>query len=89
MHTVKKYPGVPVFLHGLSMGGLIAFQLGIRKPELIDGCIFTNPAFQDSPLNNPLLKKIMMFGGRVLPKFQTLKPIRSQSTKHCLTRYRT
>ena len=71
------------------MGGLIAFQVGLRKPTLVNGCIFLNPAFRDNPVNNGFLKKLMMLGGMLLPKFQTMKPIRSHSTKHSLQKYKT
>lgn len=70
------------------MGGLIAFQVGLRKPTLVNGCVMINPAFEDNPENNGFLKKVMMFGGLLFPKFQTLKPIRSHSTKHSLQKYK-
>jgi alpha-beta hydrolase superfamily lysophospholipase len=70
------------------MGGLIAFQVGLRKPTLVNGCVMINPAFEDNPENNGFLKKVMMLGGLLLPKFQTLKPIRSHSTKHSLQKYK-
>lgn len=70
------------------MGGLIAFQVGLRKPTLVSGCVMINPAFEDNPENNGFLKKVMMLGGLLFPKFQTLKPIRSHSTKHSLQKYK-
>lgn len=70
------------------MGGLIAFHIGQRKAVPINGCILLNPAFRDNPLNNGLLKKIVMYSGMLFPKFQTMKPIRSSSTKHSLQKYK-
>lgn len=87
-HAINKYPGVPVYINGLSMGGLIAFHIGLKRPTLINGCILLNPAFKDNPVNNGFLKKIMMLGGMIFPKFQTMKPIRSHSTKHSLKLYK-
>lgn len=84
MHVSQQHPGVPVYVNGLSMGGLIAFQVSLRKPTLISGCILLNPAFRDNPVNNGFLKKVMMLGGLLFPKFQTMKPMKSHSTKHSL-----
>jgi alpha-beta hydrolase superfamily lysophospholipase len=70
------------------MGGIIAFQVGLRKPTLVNGCILLNPAFKDNPVNNGFLKKVVMFWGRLFPKFQTMKPIRSHSSKHSLQKYK-
>lgn len=70
------------------MGGLIAFEVGRRMPALTNGCMMINPAFKDNPVNNGFLKKIMMLGGLLFPKFQTIKPVRSHSTKHSLQNYK-
>ena len=89
MHVAEQNPGIPIFLNGLSMGGLIAFQVGLKKSTLINGCILLNPAFKDNPVNNGFLKKLVMIGGMLFPKFQTIKPIRSHSTRHSLQKYKT
>ena len=86
---MERYPGIPVYLNGVSMGGLIAFNVGMKNEKKVDGCIFLNPAFQDNPLNNGFLKKVVMLGGMLFPKFQTIKPMRSHSTKHSLQKYKT
>lgn len=70
------------------MGGTIAFQLGLRKSNLVNGCILLNPAFRDNPVNNGFLKKVIMFIGKKFPKFQTIKPIRSHSSKYFLHKYK-
>lgn len=70
------------------MGGLIAFNVGLRRKHSVDGCILMNPAFKDNPINNGFLKKLVMLGGMIFPKFQTMKPIRSHSTKHSLQKYK-
>jgi len=88
IHMIEKYPRVPVFVNGLSMGGLIAFQVARRKANLINGCILLNPAFKDNPINNGFLKKVMMLGGMLFPKLQTMKPMKSHSTKHSLLKYK-
>jgi alpha-beta hydrolase superfamily lysophospholipase len=85
---MAKYPNTPVYLNGLSMGGLIAFQVGLRKPALIKGCILLNPAFKDNPVNNGFLKRVLMLGGMIFPKFKTIKPLKSHSTKHSLRIYK-
>lgn len=72
----------------MSMGGLIAFQIALRKPTLVNGCILLNPAFRDNPINNGFLKRVIMLGGMIFPKLQTMKPLKSHSTKHSLQKYK-
>jgi len=86
---MNKYPGVPIYLNGVSMGGLIAFNVGLKNQSKVNGCVLLNPAFKDNPVNNGFLKKLVMLGGMLFPKFQTMKPIRSHSTKHSLQKYKT
>lgn len=88
MHSAYKYPGLPLFCFGLSMGGLISFETALRRPSVLKGCVLVNPAFEDNPLNNPNLKKLMIVLGLLAPKLRTVKPIRSYSTKCSLESYK-
>lgn len=45
LHSRIKYPNLPIFVSGLSLGGLISFQTAIRRKKLLRGCILVNPAF--------------------------------------------
>lgn len=40
----ERHPGLPLFIFGHSMGGLIAFSYGIQYPEKLKGQIFSGPA---------------------------------------------
>lgn len=44
----QEHRGAKVFLLGESLGGLLAFLLAIRKPDLFQGLICTSPAFKSS-----------------------------------------
>jgi len=44
----KEHGGAKVFLLGESLGGLLAFLLAIRKPNLFHGLICLSPAFKGS-----------------------------------------
>ena len=76
-----------MFIFGLSMGGLISFQVALKRSKHLNGCIFVNPAFQDNPVNKPLLKKMMMFSKVFFPKSRTLKSFKSSSTRTSLEHY--
>lgn len=56
----KRYPGVPVFLYGHSMGGNQVINYVLRSPQDLQGAIVTGPwlrlAFEPSPLQLSLAR---------------------------------
>jgi len=62
----KKYPDIPVFLSGDSMGGLIALHTAKNSSNYIDGLILISPAISPNPKQFigpelPLLAIISLF----------------------------
>lgn len=43
-HLKQEHQGLPLFIFGHSMGGLIAFIFGVLHPEGLKGQVFTGPA---------------------------------------------
>lgn len=84
----SNYAGLPIFLGGASMGGLISFELGVKMPDKIRGCVFINPALEDNPANIPNLKKLIKKYGHLVPPLRLTKSYRSNSTPYCLDEYK-
>ncbi len=65
MQELLKYPGIErVIIVGLSMGGLVALELGMDFPELIDSVVTIAAAIKEvNPLAllTPILAKIFKF----------------------------
>ena len=63
-----RYPGVPVFALGESMGGAVVLSaLGSAQPPAVDGAILTAPAVW-SRGDMPMLYRVALFlGAHVLP----------------------
>lgn len=45
----QKYPGVPVFLYGHSLGGLLSTEYALAHPSSIDGLVLSGPALKFMP----------------------------------------
>jgi len=65
----SRYPGLPVFLYGHSMGGNQVINYGLRYPESLKGMIVTDPwlrlAFEPTP-TQLVLAKVM---NNIMPSF--------------------
>jgi alpha-beta hydrolase superfamily lysophospholipase len=45
--VLSRFENEPkVFISGVSMGGLVSFNLGVKYPKIIDGIIFLAPALR-------------------------------------------
>lgn len=42
----QRYPGIPLFLAGESLGGTLALRVAARHPDLVDGLILSAPALK-------------------------------------------
>ena len=68
-------PGLPVFLYGHSMGGLIATRLALRRQDDLAGLVVTGPAFRvgDDPL--PVVRRLGGLLARLAPDLPMLAPV--------------
>ena len=58
----KRYPGLPVFLYGHSMGGNQAINYSLRSPQVLKGVIATGPWLRlafDPPVAKIMVAKIL------------------------------
>ncbi|MGH3912040.1 MAG: lysophospholipase [Pseudonocardiaceae bacterium] len=55
--TVERHPGLPVFMVGHSLGGLIALQYATDPDTPLDGLVLSAPAVQVT-VGSPLLKRL-------------------------------
>ena len=55
----KRYPKVPIYVFGLSMGGTICTMLALNIPELISGMILFAPGLGVAPDFEPFLRKLV------------------------------
>jgi alpha-beta hydrolase superfamily lysophospholipase len=57
----NRHAGLPVYILGHSMGGLIAISYALEKPEALAGAIISSPALGTHPeFKPPLFLKIMV-----------------------------
>ncbi|MCJ7815173.1 MAG: alpha/beta hydrolase [Xanthomonadales bacterium] len=57
----NRHAGLPVYILGHSMGGLIAISYALEKPEALAGAIISSPALGTHPeFKPPLILKIMV-----------------------------
>ncbi len=67
--AIEKYPGIPVFIYGQSMGGNLALNYGIRCNPAITGMISSSPWLR---LSNPppaIISSIGTVIGNIFPSF--------------------
>lgn len=78
----KENPAQKIFIIGESMGGLIAFLLAIRSPELFSGLILISPAFR-SGLRFPVAQILGIYVASLRnPKRQFRIPFTSAMCTH-------
>ncbi|XP_066290338.1 monoglyceride lipase-like isoform X4 [Branchiostoma lanceolatum] len=53
---VAKYPGVPVFLFGHSIGGAVAFTASCQRPGFFRGMVLSGPAIENSYTKADILR---------------------------------
>jgi len=66
----NRHPGLPVFVLGHSMGGLIAISYALEKPETLAGVIISSPALGTHPQFQPpfFLKILVGILSRLAPR---------------------
>ena len=71
VETVRgRHPGLPLFLLGHSMGGLIAARYAIVRQEFLAGLILSGPAFLIGGNVPAWKKRVMLLLGRVAPNLR-------------------
>jgi alpha-beta hydrolase superfamily lysophospholipase len=65
-------PGLPLFVLGHSMGGLIATRYAIRHQADLAGLILSAPAIVIDEQTSPLMKKLLLGLARVAPNMSVL-----------------
>jgi alpha-beta hydrolase superfamily lysophospholipase len=66
----NEHPGLPLFILGHSMGGLISISYSLEKPEGLAGAIISSPALGTHPEFKPpvLLKILVSILSRIAPR---------------------
>lgn len=69
----ERVPGVPLFLFGHSMGGLIAVYYVIQRQPQLRGVLLSGAALKISDEISPLLIKVSGLLAKIAPKMKTIK----------------
>jgi len=64
----QRYPGLPVFLLGHSMGGGIVTLLVLREPKSVDGVILSAPSIRGRRSVPRIVQALLGLIGRFLPR---------------------
>ncbi|WP_116124423.1 alpha/beta hydrolase [Lewinella sp. IMCC34183] len=65
----RRYPGVPVFLYGHSMGGQLLLQYLIHRKPTIRGAILSAPHIAEAFRPNPVVVAVGKLMRRIYPTF--------------------
>ncbi len=80
VYRIKElYPDKPLFIGGLSMGGLITYKLTHENKNICRGAIMFAPALK--PNVNNMLSSLGIFIGSYFPKMKTLAAKREYASK--------
>ncbi len=71
--ATAAHPGIPVFLLGHSMGGLIALQPRFASAGMLRGLILSAPALSVADEFAPVLRKLAVFGSRWFPRLRLVR----------------
>ncbi|MGK7396547.1 MAG: lysophospholipase [Candidatus Cyclobacteriaceae bacterium M3_2C_046] len=63
-----KYPALPVFLYGHSMGGLLVLYYGLKQKPKIMGVIATSAGLQSSLEKQPFKVMVVKILGAIMPQ---------------------
>ncbi len=66
-HVHARYPGLPTFLYGHSLGAILALNYGLRRKPDLKGVIATGPGLHTELENQPLKVAIAQIFGTLLP----------------------
>ncbi|MBN2296663.1 MAG: lysophospholipase [Pirellulales bacterium] len=74
----ERWPGLPLFLFGHSMGGTIAIRQAMKRPESIErfdirGIILSAPALQVADSLFPILRRLAKLLSRLFPRMRVVR----------------
>lgn len=69
----EQHQGLPRFLLGHSMGGVIAAQMVLEYPLVLDGLLLSAGFFQNAVKVSPLLMSVSGIAAKMLPSLPTVK----------------
>jgi len=77
----EKYPELPMYLLGHSMGGLISIRYSLEKPAGLAGVIISSPALGTHPEFKPpfLLKLMVSILSRLAPRLLVASDLDTQA----------
>jgi len=73
----KRYPGLPLFLFGFSLGGILVLHYGLKRKPPLHGIIASGPGLRTELENQPVKISLAKLLGTLLPKLSMssgLKP---------------
>ena len=68
-HVKKKYPTLPIFLYGHSLGGLIALEYSIQIKPVINGVIVSAPVLDVNEPISPIKLAMAKLMDKFFPSF--------------------
>jgi alpha-beta hydrolase superfamily lysophospholipase len=71
----QEAPGTPVFLYGHSLGGAIALEYGLRRPDGLAGVVASGASLVPSGVRSPALEALGRALSRVWPTFSLKMPL--------------
>lgn len=69
-----EYPGLPLFMLGQSMGGLLAVHYALRYQDDLRGLVLTSPALMFGEDVSPLIKKLSGVLAQIVPRRVVVPP---------------
>ncbi|KAL4469911.1 hypothetical protein ABPG72_006551 [Tetrahymena utriculariae] len=67
-HYQYKQRGLPIFMGGLSLGGMLSYRVGLKYPDRFKGIIMMAPAIQPFPLQYKFIYYLAVTLGKIMPK---------------------
>lgn len=67
--TKQRNPGVPIFLYGHSMGGLLTLYWGLNNPDIVKGIISSSPGLRPGTPISPVKKALGQVLYNLVPTF--------------------
>ncbi|XP_066290335.1 monoglyceride lipase-like isoform X2 [Branchiostoma lanceolatum] len=74
---VAKYPGVPVFLFGHSIGGAVAFTASCQRPGFFRGMVLSGPAIENSYTKADILRWTLLWTVAYIWPYKNIGPSRN------------